>query len=157
VVSCSGTRGKSVRAIETGQAGICVPVPAPFAAEPIVRIHLPPVESQQQTVRCLQPRLVGGEPGRAATSKMPRPETRTASPGSLTRASTADRLFIGWFGPRRLATIVFAVLAIHERLSGNATIIVAAGWTVLLSVVAHGVTANPLVKKMAVRSAELAA
>jgi NhaP-type Na+/H+ or K+/H+ antiporter len=36
-------------------------------------------------------------------------------------------------------------------------IIVAAGWTVLLSVVAHGVTANPLVKRIAVRSAELAA
>ena len=33
----------------------------------------------------------------------------------------------------------------------------AAGWTVLLSVVAHGVTANPLVKRMAARSAELAA
>jgi hypothetical protein len=35
--------------------------------------------------------------------------------------------------------------------------LVAAGWTLLLSVVAHGVTANPLVKKMAVCSAELAA
>jgi len=46
---------------------------------------------------------------------------------------------------------------IHERLPGNDTIIVAAGWTVLLSVVAHGVTANPLVKRMAARSAELAA
>ena len=56
-----------------------------------------------------------------------------------------------------LATIVLAVLVIHERLPGNDTIIVAAGWTLLLSVVAHGVTANPLVKKMAVRSAELAA
>jgi hypothetical protein len=31
------------------------------------------------------------------------------------------------------------------------------GWTVLLSVVAHGVTANPLVKRIAVRPAELAA
>jgi hypothetical protein len=28
----------------------------------------------------------------------------------------------------------------------------AAGWTVLLSVIAHGVTANPLVKGMAARS-----
>ena len=33
----------------------------------------------------------------------------------------------------------------------------AAGWTVLLSVIAHGVTANPLVKRMAGRSAELTA
>ena len=33
-----------------------------------------------------------------------------------TRTSTADRLFIGGFRPRGLATIVFAVLVIHERL-----------------------------------------
>lgn len=32
------------------------------------------------------------------------------------------------------------------KLPGNNTIMVAAGWTVLLSVVAHGVTANPIVK-----------
>jgi sodium/hydrogen antiporter len=63
-----------------------------------------------------------------------------------TRTSTADKLFIGWFGPRGLATIVFAVLVLHERLPGNDTIMLAAGWAVLLSVIAHGVTANPLVK-----------
>jgi NhaP-type Na+/H+ or K+/H+ antiporter len=33
----------------------------------------------------------------------------------------------------------------------------AAGWTVLLSVIAHGVTANPLVKWIARRSEELRA
>ena len=53
-----------------------------------------------------------------------------------TRTSTPDRLFIGWFGPRGLATIVFAVLVLDEKLPGNDTIILAAGWTVLLSVVA---------------------
>jgi sodium/hydrogen antiporter len=62
-----------------------------------------------------------------------------------TRTSTADRLFIGWFGPRGLATIVFAVLVLDEHLPGNDTIMLAAGWTVLLSVIAHGVSANPLV------------
>jgi NhaP-type Na+/H+ or K+/H+ antiporter len=66
-----------------------------------------------------------------------------------TRTSTADKLFIGWFGPRGLATIVFAVLVLDEKLPGNDTIILAAGWTVLLSVIAHGLTANPLVKRMA--------
>jgi NhaP-type Na+/H+ or K+/H+ antiporter len=74
-----------------------------------------------------------------------------------TRTSVADKLFIGWFGPRGLATIVFAVLVVHEKLPGNDTIILAAGWTVLLSVIAHGVSANPLVKRMAGRSAELSA
>jgi sodium/hydrogen antiporter len=68
-----------------------------------------------------------------------------------TRTSTADKLFIGWFGPRGLATIVFAVLVLDEKLPGNDTIILAAGWTVLLSVIAHGVTANPLVRRMAAR------
>jgi NhaP-type Na+/H+ or K+/H+ antiporter len=71
-----------------------------------------------------------------------------------TRTSTADKLFIGWFGPRGLATIVFAVLVLDEKLPGNDTIMVAAGWTVLLSVVAHGVTANPLVKAIASRPQE---
>jgi NhaP-type Na+/H+ or K+/H+ antiporter len=66
-----------------------------------------------------------------------------------TRTSTAEKLFIGWFGPRGLATIVFAVLVLDEKLPGNDTITLAAGWTVLLSVIAHGVTANPLVRRMA--------
>jgi len=70
-----------------------------------------------------------------------------------TRTSTADKLFIGWFGPRGLATIVFAILVLDAKLPGNDTIMLAAGWTVLLSVVAHGVTANPLVKAIAGRSA----
>src|SRR5436853_4610392 len=74
-----------------------------------------------------------------------------------TRTSTADKLFIGWFGPRGLATIVFAVLVLDEKLPGNDTIMLAAGWTVLLSVIAHGVTANPLVKRMARHSGELRA
>ncbi len=34
-----------------------------------------------------------------------------------TRTSTVDKLFIGWFGPRGLATIVFAVLVLDERLA----------------------------------------
>jgi NhaP-type Na+/H+ or K+/H+ antiporter len=74
-----------------------------------------------------------------------------------TRTSTADKLFIGWFGPRGLATIVFAVLVLDEKLPGNDTIVLAASWTVLLSVIAHGVTANPLVNRMARLSGELRA
>jgi sodium/hydrogen antiporter len=31
------------------------------------------------------------------------------------RTSMADKLFIGWFGPRGLATIVFSVLVLHEN------------------------------------------
>jgi sodium/hydrogen antiporter len=64
----------------------------------------------------------------------------------------ADKLFVAWFGPRGLATIVFGVIVLNEQLPGNDTIIAVAGGTVLLSVIAHGVSANPLVKAMAVRS-----
>jgi NhaP-type Na+/H+ or K+/H+ antiporter len=71
-----------------------------------------------------------------------------------TTTSAADKLFIGWFGPRGLATIVFAVLVSDENLPGEDTVMLAAGWTVLLSVIAHGVTANPLVKVIGGRSAE---
>jgi NhaP-type Na+/H+ or K+/H+ antiporter len=52
-----------------------------------------------------------------------------------TRTNTADKLFIGWFGPRGLATIVFAILVLDAKLPGNDTIMIAAGWTVRLSVI----------------------
>jgi NhaP-type Na+/H+ or K+/H+ antiporter len=53
-------------------------------------------------------------------------------------------LFIGWFGPRGLASLVFALLALEElgpTATGAVSII---GFTVLASVVAHGLTARPL-------------
>lgn len=71
-----------------------------------------------------------------------------------TGLSAAEKLFIGWFGPRGLATIVFGIIVFNEKLPGNDTILAAAGCTVLLSVVAHGVTANPLVKAIGTRSLE---
>ena len=55
--------------------------------------------------------------------------------------------FVGWFGPRGLASIVFGILALDALTeSGGATDVLAAtvGWTVLLSVVAHGLSAKPL-------------
>jgi sodium/hydrogen antiporter len=61
----------------------------------------------------------------------------------------ADKLFVAWFGPRGLATLVFGVIVFNEKLPGNDTIVTVAGATVLLSVIAHGVSANPLVKAMA--------
>jgi NhaP-type Na+/H+ or K+/H+ antiporter len=56
-------------------------------------------------------------------------------------------LFMGWFGPRGLASIVFLVIALESlRESGvDATpVTVTIVWTVLLSVVLHGLTAGPL-------------
>jgi NhaP-type Na+/H+ or K+/H+ antiporter len=68
--------------------------------------------------------------------------------GSRARAPTLG--FVGWFGPRGLASIVFAVIVIeesnlpHEHLIVNAIYV-----TVGLSVLAHGLTAAPLADRYA--------
>jgi len=55
-------------------------------------------------------------------------------------------LFVGWFGPRGLASVVFALLAVEELgVEGDvAPVIAAVAFTVLLSVLLHGVSAGPL-------------
>ena len=66
--------------------------------------------------------------------------------------SQADsRLFIGWFGPRGLASIVFIVIVAGEQLPGQQTLAATVAWTVMLSVLAHGLTANPLASAYAAR------
>ncbi|MBM7502774.1 cation:proton antiporter [Agromyces aurantiacus] len=58
----------------------------------------------------------------------------------------ATVLFIGWFGPRGLASVVFALLAIEELGPSSAAgpAIAAVAFTVLVSVIIHGVTAGPI-------------
>jgi len=62
--------------------------------------------------------------------------------------NAASRLFIGWFGPRGLASIVFVVIVLGDRPAHGDTIAAVAGWTVLLSVILHGITAKPLSKAL---------
>ena len=58
--------------------------------------------------------------------------------------------FLGWFGPRGLASIVFAVTVVDEAELPNAsTIVLTTLATVALSVLAHGVTAAPLARRYA--------
>ena len=57
---------------------------------------------------------------------------------------TDSKLFMGWFGPRGLASIVFIVMVNEANLPGSKTLVQAVTWTVLLSVILHGITANPL-------------
>ncbi|RMH15356.1 MAG: sodium:proton antiporter [Acidobacteria bacterium] len=66
----------------------------------------------------------------------------------------ATVLFLGWFGPRGLASILFALLVIeapggaqHEALIPIVML------TVLISVLAHGITASPLAERYARRLA----
>jgi NhaP-type Na+/H+ or K+/H+ antiporter len=65
---------------------------------------------------------------------------------------TADeKLFMGWFGPRGLASIVFAVIVLNEHLPGGETISMTVVCTILLSVIGHGLSANPLVAALGAR------
>ncbi|MAI73892.1 MAG: sodium:proton antiporter [Rhodopirellula sp.] len=62
-----------------------------------------------------------------------------------------SKLFMGWFGPRGLASIVFIVMVNEADLPGSKTLVQAVTWTVLLSVILHGITANPLANLYAKR------
>jgi NhaP-type Na+/H+ or K+/H+ antiporter len=64
--------------------------------------------------------------------------------GTHLRLSTVA--FMGWFGPRGLASIVFTLLALEEfeHTDGGAKLVQTATWTILLSVVLHGISASPL-------------
>jgi NhaP-type Na+/H+ or K+/H+ antiporter len=58
--------------------------------------------------------------------------------------------FLGWFGPRGLASIVFAVIVVEEaHLPGAQTILATTYVTIGLSVLAHGITAAPLAGRYA--------
>jgi NhaP-type Na+/H+ or K+/H+ antiporter len=59
---------------------------------------------------------------------------------------SATVAFMGWFGPRGLASVVFSLIALEE-LAGSpddVALLEIAAWTVFLSVLAHGVSARPL-------------
>jgi NhaP-type Na+/H+ or K+/H+ antiporter len=66
-----------------------------------------------------------------------------------TRLRMPTVAFVGWFGPRGLASIVFALIAL-ETLDQNAaleTVLITISLTVLLSVLAHGLSAEPLAQR----------
>lgn len=67
---------------------------------------------------------------------------------------TDEKLFVGWFGPRGLATIVFAVIVLNENLPGGELVITTVVYTIVLSVIFHGISANPLVAGLASRLRE---
>ena len=67
-----------------------------------------------------------------------------------TRARMPTLGFLGWFGPRGLASIVFAVIVVEESsLPHEHLIVLAIYLTVGLSVFAHGLSAAPLATRYA--------
>lgn len=58
-----------------------------------------------------------------------------------TGAAAPTVAFVGWFGPRGLASILFGLLLLEEELPAAETLFGIVAWTVLLSVVLHGASA----------------
>jgi len=60
----------------------------------------------------------------------------------------ATRLFYGWFGPRGIASILYILVAIHQigDIKGYEYIFAVASLTIVLSIVLHGISAEPLSK-----------
>ena len=69
-----------------------------------------------------------------------------------TGESIQNKLFLGWFGPRGLASIVFIIIVLDEHFPGGETMATVVVYTVTLSIFAHGLSAN----KMAASVGELA-
>jgi NhaP-type Na+/H+ or K+/H+ antiporter len=76
-----------------------------------------------------------------------------------THLSAASVVFMGWFGPRGLSSIVLGLVYLEQELhmAGGPTIRYAVTATVVLSIFAHGVTAVPAIGLYARRVASLGA
>jgi len=66
--------------------------------------------------------------------------------------STEGKLFIGWFGPRGLASIVFAVIVVNADVPNSGPIAMTVVCTILFSIISHGVSANSWAKGLGERS-----
>jgi NhaP-type Na+/H+ or K+/H+ antiporter len=62
--------------------------------------------------------------------------------------SISSKMFLGWFGPRGLASIVFAIIVINAKVPQAEFLSMVVVCTVFLSLVAHGISANPLAKRL---------
>ena len=75
---------------------------------------------------------------------------------AMARSGTfiATRMFLGWFGPRGLASILFALIVVEQLdTPAGRTIFTVAAWTVLASIFLHGLTANAWSDRLAHRLA----
>lgn len=58
--------------------------------------------------------------------------------------SKRARLFMGWFGPRGLSSLLFALLVVNQGVPNAEWLLAVTGIVVTASVIVHGVTATPL-------------
>ncbi len=70
-------------------------------------------------------RAAGRDPARLRrTARLPRPQ----------------KLFIAWFGPKGVASMLFALFVLESQVGASETIFDVAAFTILCSIVAHGLT-----------------
>jgi NhaP-type Na+/H+ or K+/H+ antiporter len=62
-----------------------------------------------------------------------------------TKIPSRERVFMGWFGPRGLASVVFCVIIIDAEVANAHFISLVVVCTVFVSLILHGVTAKPFV------------
>ncbi|WP_163933130.1 sodium:proton antiporter [Paraferrimonas sp. SM1919] len=60
----------------------------------------------------------------------------------------SHQLFLGWFGPRGLASIVFTIMVLNSQIESANTITAIATCTVIFSLIAHGISANIVINKL---------
>jgi len=65
--------------------------------------------------------------------------------------SSTSKLFLGWFGPRGLASIVFAIIVLNNGVEGGGLLAMIVVCTVTFSIFGHGLTANWLARKLGPR------
>ena len=71
-----------------------------------------------------------------------------------TGEKTESKIFLAWFGPRGFASIVFAIIVLNTSLPGAPQMAVVVVCTIILSVFAHGITANPMASALAKKLAK---
>jgi NhaP-type Na+/H+ or K+/H+ antiporter len=67
--------------------------------------------------------------------------------------TTAQRRMIGWFGIRGIGSVFYLMLALRMGVEGSTadTLVSLTLWTVAASIVAHGITAQPLMRQYILR------
>jgi len=65
-----------------------------------------------------------------------------------TKFDLSTVLFIGWFGPRGIASILYVVIVVGQlgSIEGHETVYAVITITVLLSIILHGLSAQPFVR-----------
>lgn len=64
----------------------------------------------------------------------------------------SGKLFLGWFGPRGLASVVFIIIVLDEKVPGADLMAITVVCTVTLSIILHGVSARPLASWFSARA-----